>query len=187
MLRGALQHSAPCHVGSLSPETATEIRDLLLKPLEDCLSDILEQKLIEHTAASEQRRLQQLFTAEDLGDRKPMQLLRQMQQLLGEKAVTMDGSLIKELFMQRLLTNVCMVLVAASEKTPLEELAALADKIMEVALPSIATAATPQQATSVDDTLCAENASLWKQILALQAATGPRWRHAVGIIVMQSE
>ena len=73
--------------------------------------------------------------------------------------------------MQRLPTNVRMVLAASSEKTPLEELAALADKIMEVAVPSIATAATQEQATREVDNLCAENASLWKQISALQAAT----------------
>ena len=42
-------------VGSLSPETATEIRDLLLQPSEDNLYNVLKQKLIEHIAASEQR------------------------------------------------------------------------------------------------------------------------------------
>ena len=46
----------------------------------------------------------------------------------------MNGSL-----MQPLPTNVLMALVAASEKTPLEKMAAWADKIMEVVLPSIAT------------------------------------------------
>ena len=108
-------------VGSLFPEIATEIRDLLLKPPKDHPYNVLKQKLIKLTATSEQHRLQQLFTAEDLGDRKPMQLLHRMQQLLAEKAVTTDGSLIKELFMQQLPTNVRMVLAAASEKTPLEE------------------------------------------------------------------
>ena len=165
-------------VGSLSPEIAMEIRDLLLKPPEDHQYDVLKQKLIERTAASEQRRLQQLLTAEELGDRKPTQLLRRMQQLLGEKMPTTDGSIVKELFMQRLPTNVRMVLAAASERTPLEELAALADKIMEVASPSIATVASPTQATSEVDSLRAENASLRKQISALQAATGPRRRRS---------
>ena len=165
-------------VGSLSPEIATEIRDLLLGPPEDRPYDALKKKLIERTAESEQRRVQQLLTAEELGDRKPTQLLRRMHQLLGEKMQTTDGSIIKELFMQRLPTNVRMVLAAASERTPLEELAALADKIMEVASPSIATMATPTQATSEVDRLRAENASLQKQISALQAATGPRRRRS---------
>ena len=138
-------HVSPCYGLSLSPEIATEIRDLLLKPPEDHPYDVFKQKLIERTATSEQRRLQQLFTAKDLGDRKPTQLLRRMQQLLGEKAVTTDGSVIKELFMQLVPTNVRMVLASASEKTPLEELDQLADKIIEVALFSFATVATPRR------------------------------------------
>ena len=87
-------------MGSLSPEIETEIRDLLLWPPENNLYDVLKQKLIECIAASEQRRLQQLFTADELGDQKPTRLLRRMQQLLGEKEGTADGSTIKELFMQ---------------------------------------------------------------------------------------
>ena len=68
-----------------------------------------------------------------------------------------------------------MVLAAMSKKTPLEELATLADKIMEVALPSIATVAVPPQATSKVENLRAENASLLLQTgilsTALQAIT----------------
>ena len=71
-----------------------------------------------------------------------------MQQQLGEKAGTSNGSTIKELFIQKLPTNIWMVLVATSEKTPLEELTTLADKIMEVATLSIAIVTVPLQATS---------------------------------------
>ena len=124
-------------VGSLSPEIAMEIRDLLLRPPEDSPYDVLKRKLIEHTAASEQRQLQELFTAEELGDRKPMQLLRRMQLLMEDKAGTTDGSIIKELFMQRLPQNVRMVLASVIESTLLEELAILADKIKEVATPPL--------------------------------------------------
>ena len=89
-----------------------------------------------------------MFTAEELGDQKPTRLLRRMQQLLGEKAGTTDGSIIKELFMQWLPTNVQMVQAAASEKIALEELAILEDKIMEVATPSITTVAAPSHPMS---------------------------------------
>ena len=55
-------------------------------------------QFLQCTAASEQRRLQQLFNSEELGDRKPMQLLRRMQQLLGDTPGITDGSFIRELF-----------------------------------------------------------------------------------------
>ena len=72
-------------IASLSPEVATEIRDLILKPPETTPYKVLKEQLIRRTAASEQRRLQQLFNAEELGDRKPTQLLRQ---LLSDRACT---------------------------------------------------------------------------------------------------
>ena len=62
-------------IASLTPEVATEVRDLILKPPEDRPYTVLREQLIKRTAASEQRRLQQLFHAEELGDRKPSQLL----------------------------------------------------------------------------------------------------------------
>ena len=58
-------------VASLSPEFATEVRDLILKPPTERMYDTLKEQLTRRTAASEQRKLQQLFCAEDLGDRKP--------------------------------------------------------------------------------------------------------------------
>ena len=97
-------------VSSLSPEFATEVRDLLLKLPVDNPYDVLKEQLVRRTAASEQRKLQQLFTAEELGDRKPTQLLRKMQ-LLGDRQTSdrpgvTDGSFLKELFLQRLPYNV---------------------------------------------------------------------------------
>ena len=51
-------------VASLSQEFATEVRDLIIRPLTDFPYDTLREQLIKRTTASEQRKLQQLFSAE---------------------------------------------------------------------------------------------------------------------------
>lgn len=122
-------------ISSLSPEFAMEVRDLLLKPPADNPYNTLKVQLIKRTAASEQRKLQQLISGEELGDRKPTQLLRRMQQLLGDKLGTSTdaNSFLRELFLQRLPANVRIVLASADSTTTLDKLADMADKVMEVA------------------------------------------------------
>ena len=140
-------------IASLSPEVATEIRDLILKPPEATPYTVLKEQLIRRTAASEQRRLQQLFNSVELGDRKPTQLLRRMQQLLGDRASVTDSTFLRELFLQRLPPNVRMVLASTKTYTTLEELAELADKFIEVATPTVAATSTPpfpQLLTEID-------------------------------------
>ena len=102
-------------VTSLSPEIATEVQDLILRPPTNNPYDHLKSQLIKRTTASEQRRLQQLFNAEELGDRKPTQLLRRMQQLLGDKAASTDSSFLRELFLQRMAGNIRTVLASTAD------------------------------------------------------------------------
>ena len=155
-------------IASLSPEVATEIRDLILKPPEADPYSVLKEQLIKRTAASEQRRLQQLFNAEELGDRKPTQLLRRMQQLLGDRAGTTDGAFLQELFLQRLPANVRMVLASTAATTSLEDMAELADKIVEVATPVVAAVDSPlPQLTSQLEQLRTEVSRLQSSVKAL--------------------
>ena len=151
-------------VSSLSPEFATEVQDLILSPPAEEPYDALRTQLIKRTAASEQRRLQQLFNTEELGNRKPTQLLRRMQQLLGEKAGTVDGSILRELFLQRLPSNVRMVLVSSPESVGIDDLATLADRITEVATSTSSVSSVEQssQVSSELDQLRAEVADLRK-------------------------
>jgi hypothetical protein len=128
-------------VSCLSPEFATEARDLLLNPPEDRPYDTLKVQLIKRTAASAQHKLQQLISDEELGDRKPSQLLRRMQQLLGDTADA--APFLREHFLQRLPANVRMVLASTDSSTDLSKLAELADKVMEVATPTIANLSDP--------------------------------------------
>ena len=103
---------------------------ILLKPPEDQPYDTLKAQLIKRTTASEQCKLQQLINGEELGDRKPTQLLRRMQHLLDHKLATADAnSFLRELFLQRLPANVRMVLASTDSSMDLNK---LADKVIEV-------------------------------------------------------
>ena len=131
-------------IASLAPAYATEVHDLILQPPVTEAYDTLKQQLIQHIAALEQHCLQQLFSDEELGDRKPTQLLRRMQQLLGDKASTMDSLFTCSLLLQRLPANIQMVLASTPDTADLETFIQLADKIAEVAAPSISVMNTSQ-------------------------------------------
>ena len=163
-------------IASLSPEFATEVRDLILNPPEATPYDTLKAQLIQRTAASAQRRLQLLFHSEQLGDRKPTQLLRRMQQLMGDSAPAnpSDNSLLRELFLQRLPSNVRMVLASTGENLSIDNLAAMADKIMEVAVPTVSSVTTPPPPPNPEVAqLREEVAELRRLINSLQVSQPP--------------
>ncbi len=163
-------------VASLSPEFATEVRDLIIHPPTATPYDVLREQLIKRTTASEQRKLQQLFSVEELGDRKPTQLLRRIQQLLGDRASTADSTLLRELFLQRLPGNVRMILAATS--CSLNELAELADKVMDAAAPSVSAFQAqppppPPQLTTEVDQLRTEVSRLQELVKSLAVQQHP--------------
>ncbi|XP_071481992.1 uncharacterized protein [Diadema antillarum] len=129
-------------ISSLQPEIAQEVREFIISPPTTDAYDKVKAELIKRTTVSEQRRLHQLLTAEELGDRKPSQLLRRMKQLLGD--ATLEDSILKQLFLQRLPRNVQQILASTSTEVSIEQVAELADKIIEVATPlSVATVTAP--------------------------------------------
>ena len=77
-------------VASLSSDVATEVCDLILAPPTENSYNKLKGQLIKWTSASEKKWLQQLLNVEELGDCKPSQVLCHMQQLLGNKASSID-------------------------------------------------------------------------------------------------
>ena len=117
-------------VGSLSPDVATEVRDILLNPDPNNPYDQLKAALSKRTAISEEKRLRELLSSEEIGDRKPSQVLRRMQQLAGGQAV--DQKLMRSLFLQKLPTSVQQIAAAVGDKVELSELAEMADSILEV-------------------------------------------------------
>lgn len=90
--------------------------------------------LIQRVSVSEQSRLRQLLAGEELGDQKPSRLLRRMQRLLSDSATDKNNPMFRELFLQRLPSNVRMILASTTTTDDLQELADRADRIMEAAV-----------------------------------------------------
>eukprot|EP00794_Sanderia_malayensis_P020686 gene20686-biopygen17073 len=144
-------------VSVLQPEIAEEVREILLSPPILNPYDTLRNELIKRTSLSEQKRLHQLLNAEELGDRKPSQLLRKMQQLLGEQRL--DQKIFRQLFLQRLPINVPLILASTTDEMALDQLASLADKILEVN-PAISTISTISPNPKPSPTASADSPSL---------------------------
>ena len=117
-------------VGSLSHEVMAEVRDFIMAPPGTVTYDTFRTELIRRTSDSKQRRLRQLLVEEELGDKRPTQLLRRMKQLMGE--TTLQPDILRQLFVSRLPATAQMILVSAGDSTPVEEIAELADRIIEV-------------------------------------------------------
>ena len=67
-LRPSLPHVESHYIVSLlAPEITTEVQDLILQPPDETPYDRLKQQLIQHTATSEQKCLQQIFHVNELG------------------------------------------------------------------------------------------------------------------------
>ena len=161
-------------VASLSPEFAADVRDLILN-VPDRPYDTLKRALMERTCPPEQRRLQRLLHATELGDRKPSQLLRHMRQLLGNSVTDADRPLLRELFLQRLPPTVRMVLASNAADTSLEDIAQLADRIMDVAPPTVA-ALTPTCSAQDEVKALRTEIDQLKELVTSLASRPPRQR-----------
>lgn len=106
---------------------------------------------MKRTSVSEQRRLRQLLSDVELGDRKPSQLLRRMRQLLGSRKF--DEALLRQLFLQRLPTHVQSILAASKDSVTLEDLAELADCILDIQPPEPPRVVAEMSHNSLSDSL----------------------------------
>ncbi|KAH9379311.1 hypothetical protein HPB48_004492 [Haemaphysalis longicornis] len=134
---------------NLPPEVADEVADVFGSPLNDAPYQRLKQSIPDRTTASESARLLYRLThEEELGDRRPSQLLNTMRQLGGASNVDSNGALLKELFLQRLQQPTRIVLVAAGDLT-LDRAADLADRVHDATSPSVAPLASTAESSAV--------------------------------------
>ena len=110
---------------------ASEVRDIILRQPEQPYK-VLKAELTKRVCPSKRQRLQQLLHVDDLGDRKPSQLLRHMLKLRGDDVPDDDrDDIFRKLFLQKLPITIRTALATHKDAT-LVQLAEMADDMAEV-------------------------------------------------------
>lgn len=119
-------------ISQLEPRYAAEVEDILTNPPESNKYDILKSKLIERLSYSQEQRIKQVLDHEELGDRKPSQFLRHLQNLAGP---TVPKDFLRTLWASRLPQST-QAFITSQPTGSLDDLAQLADKLAEIAMPN---------------------------------------------------
>lgn len=115
-------------VSQLPSNMAAEVRDLILSPPSEPYKT-LKATLITRTSETAAQRLKKALAATEVGDSKPTQILRVLQQQL--EGMTADDKLVLQVFLQKLPPTVRSIVAAQGDKLSLSELAELADRVFE--------------------------------------------------------
>lgn len=116
-------------LAQLEPQHIAEVRDLVVTPPSTGKYEKLKAELIRRLSASQERKTKQLLMHEELGDRKPTQFLRHLQHLAGP---SVPSDFIRTIWASRLPTHLQTCIAAQQAKMSLEDMAELADRIIEI-------------------------------------------------------
>lgn len=117
-------------VSKLDEHFAHEVQDILTNTPVHNPYTTLKNELIKRLSLSQGQRIKQILMEEELGDRKPSQFLRHLRSLAGTGPVKDD--LLRTIWAQRLPTYVQAILQTQPETISLDNLASIADKVIEV-------------------------------------------------------
>lgn len=116
-------------VSHLPPDIAMTVRDVILSPDVTDPFLMLKNEVIARCGESKSQEIRRLLTGEQLGDRKPSELLRVMQRRAESHSIA--DSLLLELFLNQLPSNVQSILASINDLSP-QKAAEIADKIMDI-------------------------------------------------------
>lgn len=158
---------------SVLPErVAADIEDILIDPPKENKYVFLKSELIRRLSASEEKRVNQLLSDVELGERKPSQFLRHLRSLAGSSL--QDESILRQLWLRRLPQQVQAILAAQAD-LPLQKVAELADRIVEVS--PIAHSVFAANASVLDDPIQAINSRLDQLAQQVAAMSSGRSQH----------
>ncbi|XP_055920305.1 uncharacterized protein LOC129951950 [Eupeodes corollae] len=116
-------------VQALPQDVAASVYDILVQSSNSPYTD-LKKALIDRHSMSESKRIEQLLSGEEMGDKKPSEFYRRLQTLAGQSMIVTQ-SLILELWRRRLPTLV-QASIKSSSETKLDVLLNMADEIYDV-------------------------------------------------------
>lgn len=111
---------------------AKAVKDVIVNPPNRNRYEKIKSELLRRLSASHETKVKQLLTQEKLGDRKPSQFLRHLQDLAGSSAAE---DIVKQIWSNQLPISIQTVLASQPSQT-LEQLADLADRIHDLTSPS---------------------------------------------------
>ncbi|KAJ8710633.1 hypothetical protein PYW08_009148 [Mythimna loreyi] len=136
-------------ITKLNKTAIQQISDLLLTPPETQKYQTLKERLLQVFEESETRQFQKLLSEMELGTQKPSQLIRRMRDLARGKIP--DQTL--QIMWNSHLPSAVQAVLAVTEAKDLDNLAIIADKVMEATRPSeVASVATGAAPTAPKDT-----------------------------------
>ena len=144
---------------------AKAVKDIILHPPRIERYPKIKTELIRRLSASKEKKVKQLLTHEELGDRKPSEFLRHLQDLAGP---SVPQDFIRTMWCGRLPSSLQTVL-ASQPSHSLEQLADLADRIQELTSPCnvAATSAGPSHHQTVNSDVMGEIAALRRMVQQL--------------------
>lgn len=146
-------------VSHLEPQYVEIVEDIVEGPAAANKYEVLKSELVKRLSASREKQVQQLLHHEELGDRKPSQFLRRLRGLAGSEV---PDDLLRSLWASRLPSSV-QPIIASQAKMKLDEVAELADQVLDAVSPNVQVAAVSASTSSGSS----EIAALTRQVEAL--------------------
>lgn len=139
-----------CHAAAhLGLTHTSEVKDLILNPPDTNPYTSLKEELIRRLGTSQAAKTKKLLEHEVMGDLKPTQFLRRLKDLGGQ---AVGDGLIKTLWMSRLPT-LAQAILASHQSLDLQNLAKIADSIVETSSVSQLNVNTIATSTPTEDIL----------------------------------
>lgn len=151
-------------ISALDPRYLVEVKDIILNPPTDNPYSALKGAIIKRLGTSQELNTRRLLEGEEIGDRKPTQYLRHLRDLGGQ---AVGDELVRTIWTSRLPTAIQGIL-ATQKSRSLDEVAELADQVLEATGTRAQIHAVSTPAPSSDVSLVAQIAELTREVASLR-------------------